>query len=165
MHRSVLTWVHRRVAEYGLAGKSTLEVGSYNENGSVRGLFTGDYIGVDMRMGPGVDAMVNAHRLDLWRGDEPRFECIVCTEMLEHDTMPWVSAGQMAMVAAPDAILLVTARGFDNRGSFPIHNYPDDCWRFSASGLDALLEYGGWKPVLIESDPDSPGVFAMAYVA
>ena len=163
MHRSVLTWVHRRVAEYGLAGKSTLEVGSYNENGSVRGLFTGDYLGVDMREGPGVDRVLNAHDLDRWTWKP--FECIVCTEMLEHDTMPWITVVQMARVAADDCTLLVTARGFDNRGSFPIHNYPDDCWRFSASGLDALLEYGGWKPVLIESDPDSPGVFAMAYLA
>lgn len=51
----MLGWVAEQVGLHQLGCRSTLEVGSLNVNGTVRDLFTGVYLGVDMRDGPGVD--------------------------------------------------------------------------------------------------------------
>jgi hypothetical protein len=156
-----MQWVRRQVAERGLANRSTLEVGSLNVNGSVRPLFTGPYVGIDMQAGSGVDMVLNAHDLGMVSN---RFDCIVCTEMLEHDDQPWLSLQQMAKVGTQSCVLLLTARGFDHRGCFPLHEYPHDLWRFTQGSMSALLEYAGWKVDQIQSDPEAPGVFAVAYL-
>jgi SAM-dependent methyltransferase len=162
MHSSVMTWVAQQVNHLSLAQRQTLEVGSLNVNGSARELFNGHYIGVDMRPGPGVDIVRNAHDLTLQFGTHA-FEAIVCTEMLEHDDQPWTSVEQMHEVAAPSAVLLLTARGYDQRGCFPLHDYPSDLWRFSAQGMRALLEHGGWHVESVQADPEAPGVFVLGY--
>jgi SAM-dependent methyltransferase len=159
MHRSVLDFIRVEVASRNLSDRSVLEVGSLNVNGSARSYFSGEYWGVDMRPGSGVDEVLNAH--DLRDADGP-FDVIVCTEMLEHDDAPWISLRQMAGACAPGGHLLVTARGYDHRGCFPVHGYPHDLWRFSCAGLEALLHHTGWQPELIKADPEVPGVFAIA---
>ena len=61
---------------------SVLECGSYNVNGSVRGLFAArEYIGLDWRPGPGVDVVSLVHEYQPGR----RFDTVISTEMLEHD--------------------------------------------------------------------------------
>jgi len=161
VHQSVMSWVQQQVAERDLANVPTLEVGSFNVNGSVRPFFKGSYVGIDMRPGPGVDQVLNAHDLGMVSN---RFLCIVCCEMLEHDTEPWTSICEMAKVAGDGCILLVTCRGFDHRGSFPLHDFPDDVWRFTAIGLRSLLEHGGWEVISVEPDPTDPGVFAVGCI-
>jgi SAM-dependent methyltransferase len=159
MHPSVMRWTARQVEARGLERMSVLEVGSLDVNGSVRSLFHGDYIGVDMRPGVGVDRLVNAH--DLGTLDE-RFDLVVSTEMLEHDDAPWISVAAMRAVCRDGGWLLLTCRGYDERGCFPEHDFPGDHWRFSVSGVRALLERCGWRPVLVEGDPECPGVLALA---
>jgi SAM-dependent methyltransferase len=153
-------WVREQVEAYGLSDKRTLEVGSLNVNGSVREFFTGEYIGTDMREGPGVDLVVNAH--DLCFADGDGFEVIVSTEMLEHDDAPWESLAAMRSVATPGAHLFLTCRGYDERGCFPLHDFPSDLWRFSCEGVYALLERTGWTVMAVYKDPEFPGVFAHA---
>jgi hypothetical protein len=158
-----MSWVGEQVLRLELAKRRTLEVGSLNVNGSVRPFFSGEYLGVDMRPGPGVNAVVNAHDLETGLREQSPFELIVCTEMLEHDSRPWDSLAQMHAVATPYAVLLLSARGFDVRGCFPVHEYPADLWRFSCAGMVELLVAGGWRPELCIPDPEAPGVFAVAY--
>jgi hypothetical protein len=169
MHSSVMSWMSNQVTSLGVAQHRTLEVGSLDVNGSVRGCFNGSYVGTDMRDGRGVDVVLNAHDLSagpsgihLDLGSEP-FDVIVCTEMLEHDDQPWTSLCEMREVAQDNAVLLLTARGYDSRGCFPLHGYPEDLWRFSTSGMTALLNYAGWTPQLVIADPEEPGVFALAF--
>ena len=150
------------MAEFGLGDRAVLEVGSLNVNGSTRRFFTGEYVGVDMRPGPGVDQVVNAHDLGDHDLPESGYDAIVCTEMLEHDDAPWVSVREMYAICNTGGYLLLTCRGYDRRGCFPLHEYPHDLWRFSCGGVEALLTAAGWVPVLIEQDPDAPGVFAVA---
>ena len=159
MHNSVLEFVRVEVASRNLSERSVLEVGSLNVNGSARRYFNGEYWGVDMRPGRGVDEVLNAH--DLHDADGP-FEVIVCTEMLEHDDAPWISLKQMAEVCEKGGHLIVTARGYDGRGCFPVHDYPQDLWRFSVRGLEAMLWQTGWQPEIVKPDPEAPGVFAVA---
>jgi hypothetical protein len=156
-----MTWVAAEVNALGIADKPTLEVGALNVNGTVRGMFGGQYVGVDMRPGPGVDMVMNAHELSHeW---SHAWEVIVCLEMLEHDDKPWRSVIEMHEVAMPGATLLLSARGYDHRGCFPIHDYPADMWRFSPSGIKALVEDGGWTVEYVRSDPEAPGVFVVAH--
>jgi SAM-dependent methyltransferase len=155
MHASVMRWVADQVAAYELADRRTLECGSLDVNGSVRPLFTGDYLGIDMRDGPGVDFVCSAAELPVPDGS---FEVVVATEMLEHDPAFWRSIPEMARVLAPDGFLLVTARGI----GFPLHEFPADYWRFTEAGVELLLRFAGLRPLKVVPDPEQPGVFALA---
>lgn len=162
MHTSVMAFIEQCVNEYELAGKKTLEVGSMDVNGSPRQFFTGSYYGVDMRPGYGVDRILNAH--ELWALDD-KYEVVISTEMLEHDSEPWTSVRQMRLRCSDaGGFLILTARGYDERGCFPIHSYPDDLWRFSVHGATELLKWAGWTPLKVEQDPQDPGFLAVAKV-
>ncbi len=157
MHPSVMAWVAAQVTEHELAGLSTLEVGSFNVNGTARIFFDGPYVGVDMRDGPGVDQVANAAALPF---DDDTFDVVVCTEMLEHDPTFWLSVPEMARVLRPDGWLLLTARGI----GFPEHDFPSDYWRFTPAAVDHLFTAAGLRTVesIPDRDPDSPGVFGLA---
>jgi hypothetical protein len=148
------------VSRYGLSCRSILEAGSLNVNGSPRGLFAGAYHGIDLQAGKGVDEVLPASEAGAkYPG---RFQVILSTEMLEHDPEPWLSLASLSQCVPPRGLLLLTARGFDQRGSFPVHGYPLDCWRFSCDGMRELLKRTGWEPQSVLPDPDCPGVFAVA---
>lgn len=156
-----MNFVGAVVAEHQLAERSVLEVGSLDVNGSVRPYFTGAYLGTDMRAGPGVDEVIPSWEV----GDryaDCRFGVVVCTEMLEHDEAPWVSVASMLHATQPGGRLILTARGYDQRGCFVVHDHPGDYWRFSVGGMHCLLERIGWTQVEVEQDPEFPGVLATA---
>jgi SAM-dependent methyltransferase len=157
MHASAMAWLRAKVATHDLSPLSTLEVGSYNVHGSPRHLFTGSYVGVDMRSGPGVDEVASAADLPYRDGS---FDVVVCAEMLEHDPSPWRSLPEMARVLRVGGWLLLTARGI----GFPLHDFPSDYWRFTPSAFGLLFNLAGLVPVEIVADPDpqSPGVFGLA---
>jgi SAM-dependent methyltransferase len=155
MHPSVAIWVKAKIDEHELAG-DTLEVGSFDVNGSVRALFAGgEYIGVDMREGPGVDQVAEAKALPF---DDGRFDVVVSTEMLEHDPTFWLSLPEMARVLKPGGHLVVTARST----GFPLHDFPSDYYRFSPEALAFLFGLTGLDAVEVIPDPQSPGVFGLA---
>ena len=153
MHDSVMAWVGGEVAKHGLAGRSTLEVGSLDVNGSVRSLFSGEYVGIDMREGPGVDVVGYASALPF---ADDSFEVVVSTEMLEHDPAPWASLAEMGRVLRPGGHLLLTARG----NGFGEHHEPDDFFRYMPSARAILLSLAGCNPVSLALDPEVPGIFA-----
>lgn len=157
MHASVYDWIARQVADLDLADASVLDVGSRDVNGSVRPLFGGPYTGVDMLEGRGVDLVANAHDLPY---PANAFDVALCTEMLEHDDRPWLTVIELARVAS--AHVLVTVRGYDQHGYFPVHDYPEDLWRYSAQGLLALLRWARLDVQDLVPDPEAPGVFAHA---
>jgi len=152
MHDSVMAWVGAQVAEYKLADLGTLEVGSLDVNGSVRSLFTGPYVGVDMREGPGVDIVATADALPF---DGARFWVVVSTEMLEHDPAPWLSLAEMGRVLRPGGHLILTTRG----NGFGEHNEPSDYWRFMPASRALLADIADCDVVTEALDPEVPGVF------
>jgi SAM-dependent methyltransferase len=63
-----------------------LEIGSYDLNGSVRQFFptnqSGNYVGVDLCEGPGVDVVGFGHEIDF---DDESFDVTLSCECFEHD--------------------------------------------------------------------------------
>lgn len=152
-----MAWLASTVTTHDLAHRSTLEVGSFDVNGSPRRLFSGPYVGVDMRPGPGVDEVASAADLPF---EANTFDVVVCAEMLEHDSAPWLSLPEMARVLRDGGWLLLTCRGI----GFPLHDFPNDYWRFTCDGVARLVDHAGLTCVDVLDDPDpaSPGVFALA---
>jgi SAM-dependent methyltransferase len=168
MHASVMEWVTQVVTEmrkdYGLQAWHVLELGAYDENGSVRGVIkplVRDYIGVDLRPGPGVDVVSPAAATPFAPGS---FDMVVSTEMLEHDPRPWLTLEEVARVLRPGGHLLLTARGFDAYTGYPEHPCPADYWRFNRSSFDVLITDAGLHIVelTMDSGREAPGVFGHA---
>lgn len=154
-----MAWVAEKVAQYGLEG-DVLEVGSYDQNGSVRSLFPGHYLGIDVRDGPGVDVAIPIDQV-------PTFcavDVVVSTETLEHDPRPWQTVAHMARLLLPGGHLVLTCRGFGENGSYGYHPDPVDYWRPSIDAVRVLLEDAGLEILELVPDTDvtAPGVFAVA---
>ena len=115
-----------------------LEIGSYQVQGrealvNLRQLFPGrEYVGVDMRPGPGVDCVAEVEQL-------PQADCSVGTLLafstFEHVRHFWRGFDEIRRVLRPDGAVLVSVPFY-----FHIHNYPSDYWRFTPEALNVLLE-------------------------
>ena len=142
MHESVLKWVGETLTSADVAGRSVLEVGSYDVNGSIRTVVVplgpASYVGVDQSAGPGVDQVVSA--VDLVETFGARsFDVVISTEMLEHveDWRPVVA--EMVNVLTLDGLLVLTTRS----PGFPYHPYPVDTWRYTVDGMGQILAAAG----------------------
>ena len=139
-----------------LTGKSIVEVGAYDVNGSCRPLILqhlpSSYLGIDISSGPGVDLVCSAEDLPTKIGRES-VDIVICTEVLEHvdDWKRFIES--ILSVLRHDGILLLTTRS----PGFPLHNYPSDHWRFT---LKNMLEVFAEQEILtVTVDPTSdPGV-------
>ena len=97
MHPEVMDFLKRVKAIWPdyFTGKTVLECGSLDINGSPRELFTKcEYIGIDLQAGKGVDVISKAHEFrGIWdtpKGaffKQPPYDVVITCEMLEHD--PW----------------------------------------------------------------------------
>lgn len=155
MHESVLQFVATAVTKLGLRQADVVELGSYDVNGTTRPFFDGGtYTGVDMRTGPGVDVVADAHQVPL---DDETADVVVCCEMLEHDTDPTATFATIARLLRPDGVLLLTTRS----PGYPLHEYPHDLGRFTGPDIEALAEPAGLGVADLIADPQVPGVFAV----
>lgn len=170
MHDSVLKFVAHHAERFrpvrhrdDLPCPTILEVGALNVNGSPRHLFDAcehtRYVGVDLVAGPGVDLQADAHELDQVAALTPgTFDLVLCLEMLEHDLRPWETTTQLARMARPGGLVIVTARG----NGFPLHNEPD-AYRFLEAGFRAVLEAGGLIVDAVQPDPQVSGWLAVCH--
>jgi SAM-dependent methyltransferase len=130
-------------------GDDVLEVGSRMTHAGAwwivnRDLAAGQWIGIDMQPGHGVDIVADIHDLPAeWEG---RFSAVLCSEVLEHVARPWVALPMLSRVIRPDGWIIVTTLT-----SFPLHGFPDDFYRYTRSGLELLLKDAGFVDVQSEN--------------
>lgn len=159
MNRPPLNSVRGRIRAYierhaGVLGDDVLEVGSRIHDPAAwwctnRDLANGQWTGIDMQAGEGVDQVADIHDLPAeWAG---RFSGIVCSEVLEHVARPWRALPELRRVLQPGGLLVITTLF-----AFPEHGYPDDYYRYSQSGLRLLLADAGFSDVATEYAAEVP---------
>lgn len=172
MHGSVQEWFPQVLFRGEVEGRSVLEAGARNENGSVRefveSMGPASYLGTDMRKGPGVDVIIKAEDLPGLTAVfgtivsppaiQENYDIVISTEMLEH-AEDWRGAVKgMLEVLAEDGLLFITTR---SKG-FSFHGYPHDYWRYSRGSMRKIIEDAGMEIIRLDDDPDCPGVFLKA---
>ncbi len=136
MRDHVRAFVNIAAASFAARGP-VYEFGSYLVDGvggagDLRGCFPGrEFIGCDMREGPGVDRIEDLGALNLPDGVA---RTIVCVDTLEHVFEVRRAADEMLRVLAPGGLILI-AVPLD----FRLHDYPSDYWRLTPSCLERLL--------------------------
>lgn len=128
-------------------GDNVLEVGSRMTNKNAwwivnRDLAQGQWTGIDMQPGYGVDEVADIHALPYADGT---FSSVLCSEVLEHVARPWLALPELRRVIRPGGWIIVTTLF-----AFPEHGFPDDFYRYSRSGLKLLLEDAGFTNVQTE---------------
>lgn len=136
MRDNVRSFVAHAAAAFDLPGP-VYEFGSYlvegqDGLGDLRPLFPGrQYVGCDMRPGPGVDDVQDLAQLAL--ADETA-GTVLCVDTLEHVFEARRAVEEMIRVLAPGGVLLISAPM-----DFRIHNYPSDYWRLTPACIARLL--------------------------
>lgn len=109
-----------------------LQVAGQEGFADLRPLFSGrEYVGCDLRAGPGVDRVLDLHRLDLPTGS---VGSALCLDTLEHVEFPHRAVAEIHRVLRPGGLLLMTSVM-----DFHIHSHPHDYWRFTPEAFRSLL--------------------------
>jgi SAM-dependent methyltransferase len=132
----------RLVAETFDCPGPVFEFGSYQVEGQVdyadlRALFAGqDYVGCDMRPGPGVDRVEDVSAIGLPDGSAGT---VLCIETFEHVFEVRRAFDEVFRILKPGGLFVITSPL-----NFRIHGYPDDYWRMTPNCLRRMLEpYAG----------------------
>ena len=89
-----------------------------------------EYVGVDVEPGPGVDAVIRPG--ESWPLPDASFDSVLCTQVLEHDSDPAHTLGQIDRVLAPGGTAVISVPFAYNE-----HMAPHDYRRWSAAGVSA----------------------------
>jgi SAM-dependent methyltransferase len=128
----------RAVSETFFLPGPILEIGAYLVPGqehiaNLRELFPGrDYLGMDMRAGPGVDL---AARVEAIPCANASVGAVLALNTFEHVQRFWKGLDEIKRVLRPGGALLLSCPFY-----FHIHNHPNDYWRFTPAALESLLE-------------------------
>lgn len=149
MHHSAYLNAERFYNKYcktEVGGKSVLDVGSYDVNGTLKPIFEKEkYTGFDLDFGPNVDIVGSAESLPF---DNDSFDIIVSSSCFEHDDFFWLSFLEICRVVKPGGYIYVQAPS-----NGPYHAHPKDNWRFYIDSWEALLKWGvknGYHLELVE---------------
>lgn len=115
---------------------AVLEVGSRARSGNVyRGIVPDhlDYVGLDVKGGPNVDVVGDAHDLASVLAGR-RFRAAFSIAVFEHLLMPWKVAVEINRVLEPGGLLFV-----GSHQTFPLHEEPWDFFRYSEYGWHGLF--------------------------
>lgn len=130
--------VARAISETFALPEPILEIGSYQVEGqesiaNLRTLFPAkNYVGIDMRPGPGVDCVANVEALPQKTGS---VGTVLALNTFEHVKCFWRGFDEVYRVLRPDGALILSTPFH-----FRIHEFPHDYWRFTPAAYEALLE-------------------------
>lgn len=140
MNATVLSWGRQLLRPADISGKLILEAGSYDVNGSIRQVILPlkpkSYVGIDLRMGLGVDLVCDVHNL-VTKFGSGCFDGVIACSLLSH-IQDWRSAiSNLKRVCQPGGFLfIVTVARWQYR------TYDDgtgDYWRFKYNDLRRLF--------------------------
>jgi SAM-dependent methyltransferase len=154
-----IAFVCNAINKLEVKGKRVLEIGSYNENGTVRPIITllepKQYIGIDIMEGRNVDIVCKVEDI-IKKFGKGSFDLVISTELLEH-VQDWkLAVSNMKNVLADGGILILTTR---SRG-FYYHPAPLDLWRYEISDMKEI--FADTEIVRLARDRLEPGVFLKA---
>jgi hypothetical protein len=92
-----------------------------------------EYVGMDVKEGPNVDIVGDAHELAAVVGAQ-RFDAVFAISVFEHLVMPWKVAVEMNKVLNVGGLVFIATHQ-----SYPLHDVPWDFWRFSDTAWPALF--------------------------
>lgn len=99
----------------------------------LRPLFRGkEYVGCDMREGPGVDRILNLHHIDL---PDESVGSVISLDTLEHVEYPHRAMEEIHRVIKPGGLAVISSVM-----RFPIHDFPYDYWRFTPEAFRSILK-------------------------
>lgn len=136
------------VAKYA-SDKLTLDLGCSGAPNYLK--YFKNRIGVDIAAGEGVDVVADAHNLPF---ENEKFEIILCTEVLEHLHSPQIAVSEMSRVLKKGGLLILTTRFI-----FPIHDAPNDYYRFTKYGLKFLFK--DWEVLELREETGTKDAFAV----
>jgi len=145
----------RMVSEIFDPPQPVVEIGSLQVPGQegyadLRPLFPNKlYLGIDMCKGLGVDAIADGEQLPIRDASVGTF---VIIDTLEHVKLPWKVLDSICRALRPDGIVIATSVM-----DFPIHNYPEDYWRFTPEGLKLLLQKFPVRIIGAQGHKEHPG--------
>ncbi len=130
-----------------------LQVEGQEGYADLRLLFPGkQYVGADIRPGPGVDVLLDLHAIDL---PDATVGTVLCLDTLEHVEYPRRAVAEMHRILHPGGFLLLSSVL-----DFPIHDHPHDYWRFTPDGLRSLLQPFADQVVVAVGPADFPHTVA-----
>lgn len=134
-------------------GMKILEIGARDRSGvSNRERYIPenmDYVGADIKEGPGVDIVCDAHELSR-HVPHNHFDCVFSLNTFEHLLMPWKAALEINRVLKPGGKVMIFTHH-----AFPLHDIPWDFWRFSDTAWHGIFNrYSGFE--IVETDFADP---------
>lgn len=126
-----------------------LQVADQPYSAELRPLFADtDYIGCDIRPGPGVDRIEDVHHLSF---GSDTLGTVLMLETLEHVKNPLQAMAEVFRVLRPGGLAVISSCM-----DFPVHEHPADYWRFPPQGFDLLLEAFAPRRVYVQGVPVFP---------
>jgi len=134
------------ISTFGLdGGKTVIDVGSYDVNGTYRPLFSKSrYVGADIRTGPNVDVIVGSPEWDALAGAD----VVISGSTFEHVEDPPKLMSQMYDVLKPGGVVCVQVPSCG-----PKHDYPNWYRNWSAMDMADLMESVGFVVIGSMTDP------------
>ena len=108
MHLEVINYLKKAIIPVLPSTFDVVEFGSLNVNGSARDIFPqgrGEWTGVDLVEGPGVDVVADACHYTHPKG----VDIVICCEMLEHCSRPGLVISSAWNCLKPKGLLVLTA--------------------------------------------------------
>lgn len=110
----------------------SLQVPSQGDFGDLRPIFPGkEFVGCDIQEGPGVDKILDLHKIDLPSGS---VGTVLILDTLEHVEFPRKAVAEAHRIIRPGGIIAISSTM-----NLPIHDYPNDYWRFTPEAFKSLL--------------------------